>query len=192
MISVPARRTPLVWKRHALLPLSALSIIPLIAVPLPKLLLWNASASVPEGLYVIDRTRRPTVGQLAVARLPDAARELAATRHYLPADVPLIKPVAARAGDTVCRQGLHVSINGLPTASALDRDRFGRPLPTWSGCKALGPSDVFLMNPAVRDSFDGRYFGPIDRRRIDGRALPVLTRTNPGAALHWHLFSTTS
>jgi conjugative transfer signal peptidase TraF len=137
------------------------------------LLLWNASASVPIGLY--RRTARPPhVGALALLRLPEPGRRLAAARGYLPAGALLIKPVAAAAGDLVCRHGPLVAINARTVARAAHFDRKGRPLPRWSGCRRLTAAQVFLLSPAP-DSFDGRYFGPLQRRTLTGTALPVLT-----------------
>src|SRR3546814_15964061 len=54
-------------------------------------------------------------------------------------------------------------------------DLLGRPLPRWSGCHTLGPSEVFLMNPTVPDSLDGRYFGPLPTTALVARAEPLWT-----------------
>jgi conjugative transfer signal peptidase TraF len=141
--------------------------------PSCPLLLWNASPSVPIGLYL--RTARPAdVGALALLRLPEPVRSLAAARGYLPAGVLLVKPVAAAAGDLVCRHGPLVAINARTVARAAHFDREGRPLPRWSGCRRLGTAQVFLLSPEP-DSFDGRYFGPLQRRTLAGTALPVWT-----------------
>jgi type IV secretory pathway protease TraF len=128
----------------------------------PTFILWNASASVPEGLYIVQPNASLHVGDLAVSRLPTGARRLAADRLYLPPDVLLIKPVAATNGSEVCRRG-------LPS------DRLHRLMPAWQGCHVLAPSEIFLMNPAVPDSFDGRYFGPTPLGLAKGRAFPLLT-----------------
>ena len=58
---------------------------------------------------------------------------------------------------------------------ALARDRRGRELPVWQGCRTLRASEIFLMNWDVQDSLDGRYFGPIPKNSIVGRALPLWT-----------------
>ena len=54
------------------------------ASPLPShpRLLWNTSPSVPVGLYWIA-SAAPTTSELAVIRLPDPLRALAAARGYL-------------------------------------------------------------------------------------------------------------
>ena len=134
-------------------------------------LLWNASPSVPTGLYQLV-LRPPIMGELAVVRLPDPVRTLAAARGYLAVAILLIKPVAAATADIVCRHGAHVTINGRTVATARTADTFGRLLPRWSGCITLGEQQVFLLS-AAPGSFDGRYFGPVDRRHVLGAAQTV-------------------
>jgi type IV secretory pathway protease TraF len=86
-----------------------------------------------------------------------------------------LKRVAAVPGQRVCRTGLAITVDGVPMGDALDRDRRGRPLPVWQGCRSVATGDLFLMNPDVRDSLDGRYFGPIPARGVIGRAIPLYT-----------------
>ena len=146
-----------------------------IAHPRPRLV-WNATASAPVGLYRVEPAWDLRRGDFVFARLPDAARQLAAARDYLPADVPLVKRVAAMTGDTVCREQARVTINGIAVATALRVDSQGRSLPHWSGCETLGQWEVFLLIPEVQDSFDGRYFGPIATSAIIGKLVPLWTR----------------
>lgn len=151
----------------------------LIALAYPKahapVLLWNASPSVATGLYRLT-SQPPLAGALAVIRLPEPLRTLAATRGYLRAGALLIKPVVAGAGDIVCRHGPLVTINGRSISRAKTADQAGRPLPAWSGCFRLAPTDVFVLSEEP-NSFDSRYFGPVERRHIVGMAVPVWVRT---------------
>jgi len=78
-------------------------------------------------------------------------------------------------GDVVCAFGDAISIDGRPIATRLRRDRMGRPLPGWSGCRRLGDGEVFLLMEGVADSFDGRYFGPVPASSIIGRLVPLWT-----------------
>lgn len=139
-------------------------------------LVWNASPSAPIGLYWAKAPSPVRVGDMVLAVPPEWASRLADERGYLPAGVPLVKRVAAVAGDTVCTVNSEIRINGRPTAHELRGDRKGRPLPGWSGCRRLSPGEVFLLMTAVPDSFDGRYFGPTDRRDVLGRLVPIWTR----------------
>ena len=136
-------------------------------------LVWNASASVPVGLYLRAPAATIRRGDLVLARLPKAAGRMAADRGYLPAAVPLVKPIAATAGDTVCAIGDSVSIDGREVARRLETDSKGRPMPSWSGCRTLQSGEVFLLAKGVPDSFDGRYFGPIKRSQIVGKLVPL-------------------
>lgn len=148
-------------------------------VRLPIGLVWNASASAPVGLYAVRPIRRPVPGILVMITPPTALARFAAKRRYLPLGVPLIKPVAATAGHMVCRADRTITVDHRPVGQALERDGHGRPLPVWQGCHALGQGEVFVMNAAVRDSFDGRYFGPLPTSAVLGRARPLWTEPSP-------------
>ncbi|WP_206078923.1 S26 family signal peptidase [Allomesorhizobium camelthorni] len=73
----------------------------MIGDPTPRLV-WNGSQSAPLGLYRVDPDAAISRGDLVLARAPRHIRQLAAERGYLPANVPLVKRVAALDGDTVC------------------------------------------------------------------------------------------
>lgn len=137
------------------------------------LLVWNASASLPVGLYWLEDGRDLKRSDLVLVWLPQAARKLAAERAYLPSDTPAAKRVAALARDTVCVKNGSVSINHRTVAKALPVDHVGRPLVAWRGCVVLGSSQVFLLTAGAEASFDGRYFGPSQRRDIIGRLVPL-------------------
>src|SRR3546814_14400024 len=81
---------------------------------------------------------------------------LAARRHYIPANVPLVKHVAAAAGDEVCALGQEVFINGRLVAERRAVDAGDRPMPSWSGCVRLHGSQLFLLMTDNLASFDGR------------------------------------
>ena len=139
------------------------------------LLVWNASASVPIGLYAIQPVDQLGINELVVVRPPDNLASLLANGGYLPRGVPLVKRVAALPGQTVCRVGGAVTIDTIAAGEARERDSRGRPLPVWQGCRVLADGEVFLMNPQSADSFDGRYFGPLPAASIVGRATPLWT-----------------
>jgi conjugative transfer signal peptidase TraF len=146
----------------------------MVAEPMPRLL-WNASASVPIGLYGIEPIEKLAVTNLVVATPPQPLASFLAERGYLPLGVPLIKPILALPGQKVCRSGLLVTVDGIAAGTALARDWRGRALPAWRGCRVIRPDEVFLMNSDEAASFDGRYFGPKSLSAIVGRALPLWT-----------------
>lgn len=140
----------------------------------PKLI-WNASASVPVGLYRVEPMNRIGVSDIAVVMPPKPLADLLAQREYLPSGVPLLKHVLALGGSTVCRQGGSIIVYGAAFGRALEHDSRGRALPVWQGCHLIADDEVFLMNWNSADSFDGRYFGPLPLNSIIGRAVPVWT-----------------
>lgn len=142
--------------------------------PLPRLV-WNVSASAPIGLYGIMPGAALSLGDMVVAWTPISVRELAASRRYVPANVPLIKRVAAVPDDFVCAIGERIVVNGSPVAVRSVHDGEGRPMPWWKGCRALRPRDYLLLMDAPA-SFDGRYFGPVSARDIIGKAVPLWVR----------------
>ena len=134
---------------------------------------WNETASVPVGLYRIQPAVPVRVGDIVALRLAKREAMLLATRGYLPFGVPLLKPVAALEGQSVCRIGTHVTIDGKVVGDAKTVDHRGRKLSVWQGCQRLGPEQVFVMNAAVPTSLDGRYFGVLPMETVIGRAVPV-------------------
>lgn len=147
-----------------------------IAVPPHPRLVWNASASAPVGLYRVTPDAPLRAGDMVIAWVPAEARMLAARRRYLPANVPLVKRVAAVAGDTVCAIGPVVSINGLAVVERRRFDGAHRVLPWWQGCITLRAGELFLLMSDAADSFDGRYFGPTGPADVIGRARLIWAR----------------
>jgi conjugative transfer signal peptidase TraF len=139
----------------------------------PPWLVWNASASVPIGLYAVDTIIGVHAGDLVVVRPPEPLARFLADGGYLPRGVPLLKHIVAVAGQSVCRIGLTISVDAVAVGEARDRDSRGRSLPAWQGCRVIGQREVFLMNLQSADSLDGRYFGPLPAATIVGRASPL-------------------
>ena len=146
---------------------AAITAVPKIPYPW---LVYNPTESVPPGFYWISPTAVPRIGDLVLMSTPASAADLADQRRYLPRHVPMLKYVAALSGDRVCADGDTISINGKIVAKRQARDHLGRVMPWWTGCKILGPDDMFNLNPQAPLSFDGRYFGVASIRLIRGRA----------------------
>lgn len=160
--------------RRLVLGAGALACLALATAPRPRLLL-NTTASVPVGLYRLVPPGRPAVGDLVVVGPDPALAAFLDEGGWLPRGVPLVKPVAAVAGQTVCRNRHDLTVDGRLAARALKADGHGRPLPTWSGCRTLSAGEVLVLSP-VPGSLDGRYFGVTDGGQILARARPVLVR----------------
>lgn len=145
---------------------------------------WNASASVPVGLYRIvslDVSERDQldITDLAVVMPPHDLASFLDERRYLRKGLPLLKRVLALAGTEVCRNGAEITAYGMTYGQARERDGQGRPLPVWQGCRTLRAGEAFLMNWDSPDSFDSRYFGPLPLSTVVGRAIPFRTTDDP-------------
>lgn len=151
----------------------------------PKMLMWNASASAPIGLYLVQSADSLDVTDLVAVAPPPLIAEFMADRGYLPLGVPMMKRVLALPGQTVCRHGFDIIAYGSTIGHARERDNAGRKMPVWQGCRRIGDDELFLMNFDVPDSVDGRYFGPFPRGFVIGRARPVWT-DEAGGRFVWH------
>lgn len=147
--------------------------------------IWNASASVPIGLYAIEPVGRIDVADLVAVMPPAPLAEFLDERGYLARNVPLIKRVLALSGTIVCRRGTTILAYDHAYGEARERDGLGRDLPTWQGCRQLGDDEVFLMNWDAADSFDGRYFGPLPTSSITARVVPVWTDEAGDGRFRW-------
>ena len=152
--------------------------------PMPRLI-WNATASTPTGLYALGPIGRLHAMELVAVRPPEPIASFLADGGFLPKGVSLLKHVMALPGQTVCRTGDAITIDGIAAGDARERDHLGRLLPEWSGCRTIHKGEVFLMNPTVPDSLDGRYFGPLPTSSIIGRAMPLLTDDDGDGRFEW-------
>ena len=140
-------------------------------VQFAPILVWNASASAPIGLYLIEN-RPLEIGVYALVSPNETLENFIAGRGYLPENIPLLKRVAALSGDEICRKGEAIFINETYVAEARIFDSFGRELPQWNGCFTLQNDEVFLLNDHEK-SLDGRYFGATKADYVIGVAEPV-------------------
>ena len=149
-------------------------VLPVVVTPTARLI-YNATASAPLGWYAVLPATQIRVGDVVLARLPAGAEQFADRRGYLPATVPILKRVGAVAGQWVCVQNYVRRIDRELPVRLLERDGLGRPLTPWPGCRALNPEELFLLSHDSPASFDSRYFGPIPRRLVIGRAVALWT-----------------
>jgi conjugative transfer signal peptidase TraF len=144
----------------------------------------NTTASMPRGLWRVEATEAQVErGAIVSVCPPDgAAIREAARRGYLPAGPcpgshePLVKPVAAIAGDLVTISAAGVAVNGEPMADTapLGEDSAGRPLrPIPAGTYRVPAGAVWLLSGHDPRSFDSRYFGAVPAANIQGVARPV-------------------
>src|SRR5215831_17405475 len=91
----------------------------------PPSLVWNASESVPIGLYRVRPAGKLTVTDLVVAMPPEPLATFLAEGDSLPRGVPLIKRVLALPGQTICRKGPAIIVDGIEMGMARQHDSRG-------------------------------------------------------------------
>jgi len=154
-------------------------------VDMPTRLIWNATASAPIGFYTVVPTERIDVPELVAVMPPEPLARFMVERGYIGRGVPLLKRVVGLFGQRVCRIGRTITVDGIEMGEALERDSLGRDLPIWQGCRVIGDGQLFLMNWEIRDSLDGRYFGPIPASSVIGRAIPLWTIEEGDSRYEW-------
>jgi conjugative transfer signal peptidase TraF len=127
-------------------------------------ILYNATPSMPIGLYV-KRAAPVAPGAVVTVLARDVAADYAAARGFADPSDRFLKRVVAVGGDLVCARGGVVMINDAVQAQR--RIRLEAPyFPYWSECRRLAAQEVFLLGDSP-DSFDGRYWGPTPRAAIE-------------------------
>ena len=128
----------------------------------------NISPSVPIGLYrlaTVPADVRP--GMLVLFPAPSIIHP------WWSRWLPLLKPVAAVAGETVCNIEDMLWIHDTAYGHIF-HEAHGKPLPHIEGCMMVPEGAVFVASQ-VPKSLDSRYYGPIAVSALAAQAFPVLT-----------------
>lgn len=141
----------------------------------------NRTVSMPIGVWrshaVTGQIRRGDV--VAVCLVPDELIKRYVARGSCANGIePVLKTVGAVAGDTVALDAAGATVNGLPVpnTAALPKDAAGRALtPFPAGTYVVQPGQIFLFSSHSAESFDSRYYGPIETSSVIATATPVLT-----------------
>lgn len=143
----------------------------------------NTTPSLPLGLYWVQSTK-PTKSSVVLFCPPAQPVFIEAkARGYLAAGLcdvgtqPLMKRIVATAGDQVTIAAEGTAVNGawLANSAQVQADPAGRPLPAYRADLTLAAGQVLLMSDRSPLSFDGRYFGPVSERTLQGVVVPVWT-----------------
>lgn len=174
-------------RRHilAVTTLAAGTLVATAVADLPTRLIWNATASAPIGFYTVEPADALEVPELVALMPPEPLERFMVERGYIGRGVPLLKRVLGLPGQRVCRHGTIITVDNVELGDALERDRMGRDLPVWQGCCIIRKGELFLMNWEIRDSLDGRYFGPVPASSVIGRVLPLWTDEEGDGRYEW-------
>ena len=146
-----------------------LGVLVLAAVLSTRWVRLNVSGSLPYGLYRLVPVPQPLPRDtIVLLPVPETVQ------HVWSKWVPLLKPVAAVAGDTVCNRDGVLQINGVAYGPML-RTAHGTHLPHMlQGCCVVQDGEVFLASH-VGNSLDSRYFSCVRIGELTAHAIPVLT-----------------
>jgi conjugal transfer pilin signal peptidase TrbI len=129
-------------------------------------LLVNRSNSLPQTLFLLDKTRAPSCGDYTAFDMPRSSRFYRGAR--------MIKHIRGCAGDTVSAVGQQVLINGLPVGVAMTRSSNGRYALLQIEPIVIPHGKVYLAATHPQ-SYDSRYasFGLRDETELLGTARPL-------------------
>jgi conjugative transfer signal peptidase TraF len=144
---------------------------------------FNVTPSLPLGIYW--KVEAPLQRDAYVRFCPPMTQAIAEAKKrgyvdagYCPGGyTPLMKRVAALDGDVVEFRKDGVAVNGrlLALSAPKQADPSGRPLPQLRGRVVVGPSQMLMMSSYNAGSFDGRYFGLVERSQARDVVRPLLT-----------------
>lgn len=139
---------------------------------IPVGLYWTTNAPIEKGAYVLFCP--PDVGVFATAKERDYI-----AGGFCPGDYGyMMKRILAAKDDvvTVTNDGVYVNGNVLPYSKPIKSDPAGRELPRYqSNQYTLGAAELLLMSDVSGTSFDGRYYGPVNRSQVKNVIRPVIT-----------------
>lgn len=144
----------------------------------------NTSESIPLGIYKSSERPVKRGDFVLFCPPPNPIFDTAKKRGYLAGGLCpsgygyMMKEVVGTSGNIIAVDADGVRVNGflLPKSKPMQADPAGRPLPHFhADSYTLGRSEVLLMSNVCSLSFDGRYFGPINRLQIKTVILPVFT-----------------
>ncbi|MCP4287507.1 MAG: conjugative transfer signal peptidase TraF [Gammaproteobacteria bacterium] len=139
---------------------------------IPVGLYWSSSERVEKGAYVLFCPPQNRIFDDAKARGYIGAGFCTGGYGYL------MKRVVAAQNDfvSVAPDGVRVNGNLLPLSAPLDADAAGRSMPRYRvDGYTLRQGELLLMSDVTAVSFDGRYYGPIDRSQVVSVIRPVMT-----------------
>jgi conjugative transfer signal peptidase TraF len=147
----------------------------------------NITPSEPVGIYREIGGGAEPAAMVLLKQPHDSASSI--LKRYLPANIPLIKRIAAMPGDVVETGAYGVRVNRIlwPDSAPLTHDQEGRSLrPYPFGTYRVPAGQVWVMSnhPCGLDS---RYFGPVLESSVISRLVPVAIWANPDEAAAFDL-----
>jgi conjugative transfer signal peptidase TraF len=140
---------------------------------------FNGSESLPGLFYIVTNDATSPLIEFCPESV---SSRLSSERGYRRSGVcpdgaaPMLKPIAAQAGDLVEVSPYGIAVNGttLRNSAPRFRDSRGRPLTHWPFGRYRVPEGfVWVVSQYNALSFDSRYFGPVPIRSIRHHLHPL-------------------
>jgi conjugative transfer signal peptidase TraF len=137
--------------------------------------LIQVSASMPKGVYKIKAADNVSLGQIVIFKIPKNVSDLVQKRRWAPEGLTylLMKPIAAKAGDRILISEKGLFLNSVYVGAVERFDSVGLPLPAIYGEFVLKQNELFTLS-YHENSFDSRYFGPIQKSAVKGVVEPLI------------------
>lgn len=140
-------------------------------------LTYSATISMPQGLYLVVPAKRLQRNDIVVFVTPAASHTFLLQHNWGPRSGRVLKYVMGIPGDFVCNYhnknigAGEVWVNTHKIGPIYNFYAPGKLLPQNNFCEKLQAEQYFLLSTKIERSFDSRYFGPVDRNNILGRAV---------------------
>lgn len=142
---------------------------------LPQLLVYNTTASVPVGWYLLLPPQDVSRDDMVVFTVPEDIEKLAVERGWLPKGTKMLKRVGGLAGDMYgVNKSRQFYVNGVYIEQASLVDGKGQQMPDRSSGIHMVEDDCFLPVGDNSHSFDGRYYGAVPLECIKNKAVLIL------------------
>lgn len=148
-------------------------IIIILHLILPKYIVFNKTPSIPIGIYLLlpyDSDKDIlNVGDVVIFDMPKEIEKLVKEREYTTKDTnTFIKTVGAIEGMSIEVRDERLFIDGINRGEVASTDTFNRELPQIENF-IVSKGHFFPLGTHFH-SFDGRYYGEIDKKSIRNKA----------------------
>ena len=154
--------------------LIALALFAVIASQFHFRLTYQYSKSMPKGWYFIEPL--PTHihrGDILVFTPPKSIQPFLYHHKWINEHTWMMKRALGLPGDFVCTRDQTLFINHQVIGKILTEYKPGFVLPQLPLCQKLAPNHFMMISTYIKRSFDSRYFGPVTRSNLYGKAIPL-------------------
>ena len=142
---------------------------------LPQYFVYNSTASVPVGWYLMLSPEDINTGDMVIFTLPEEMQDLAEERGWLPRNTKLLKRVGGTDGEIYgVNQSQQFYVAGVYCGQASSVDGKGRKMPSLGYGGHVVEKDSFLPVGDNPKSFDGRYYGTVPLSSVEHKAVLVM------------------